>query len=72
MVEYGGSYELGEKVHETVVFGGQKVRIVGSNSEIGERLIVPPSYNLLIRVTNKAGTTTNYSVEIKWWEDVLS
>ena len=69
--EYGGTYTVGKKIHETVVFGGKKLRIVGSASEIGERLIMPPGYNILVRVINKAGVVTDYSIEFKWFEDVL-
>jgi len=71
LLEHGGNYVAGKKIHETVAFGGTKVRLVGSASEIGERLILPPSYNIIVRITNKAGTATDFSIEFKWFEDVL-
>jgi len=70
--EYGGQYQAGKLAHSTVAPGGRLVRILGSVVEVGERLKMPPGYNILIRVTNKAGTTVDFSVRLIWWEDPLS
>jgi len=70
--EYGGSYTPGKLAHSTVLPGGIKINAIGSMAEVGERLKLPPGYNILIRLTNKAGTTTDYSIRFLWWEDFLS
>lgn len=69
--EYGGQYTPGVLAHSTVAPGGRLVRVLGSVVEVGERVKVPPGYNLLVRVTNKAGVTTDFSVRLLWWEDVI-
>jgi len=68
-VEYNGSYTPGNKVHETVAPGGTKVRAIGSLVEVGEEVYIPPGYNLLVGVTNKAGTASDFSIRILWWEE---
>lgn len=69
--EYGGQYTPGATIHSTVAPGGRLVRVLGSVVEAGERVKIPPGYNILIRTTNKAGVATDFSVRIIWWEDPL-
>lgn len=70
--EYGGQYEAGRLVHSTVAPGGRLVRVLGSVVEVGERVKMPPGYNILVRITNRAGVATDMSIRYIWWEDVLS
>jgi len=70
--EYGGQYTPGTLAHQTVLPGGIKINAIGSMAEVGERLKIPPGYNILVRITNKAATTTDYSIRYLWWEDLLS
>jgi len=69
---YGGSYDISgaSKVHETVLPGGSKVRAVGELSEIGESVIIRSGYNLMVRVTNKSGSSSDFSVRFIWYEEV--
>ncbi len=71
LVAYGGSYTPGKRAHSTVLPGGIKINAIGSLAEVGERVIIPPGYNLLVRITNRAGTATDYSIRYLWWEDEL-
>ena len=71
-VEYGGTYSLGDNVHNTVVPGGSRIRAIGSQSEVGEVVIIPEGKNFIVRVTNKSGSSSDISVRIIWWEEVAS
>jgi len=70
--EYGGQYTPGKLAHSTILPGGTKVNAIGALAEVGERLKIPPGYNILVRITNKSGTTNDFSIRFLWWEDVLS
>ena len=72
IVEYGGTYTPGTLAHQTVAPGGSKIRAIGSVSEVGERVKIPPGYNILVRVTNKAGTSITISTRFLWWEELES
>jgi len=69
--EYGGNYILGKQIHRDLVIGGTKIRAIGGVAELGEHTKIPPSYNILVRITNKTGAATSFSIEFKWFEDVL-
>jgi len=73
-IEYGGTYDItgATLVHETVLPGGSKVRAIGSVAEIGESVIIPNGYDLLVRLTNKSGTATDMSIRIIWWEEEVT
>ncbi|MEM0460115.1 MAG: hypothetical protein QXZ31_09640 [Thermofilaceae archaeon] len=68
---YGGSYSYSDeiKVLETLTPGGTAVRILGSAGEAGERVIIPPNSNLLIKLTNLSNTSADYSIKAVWWEE---
>jgi len=68
-VEYGGTYTVGTLAHQTVLPGGTLVRSLGSIAEVGENVVLPPNNNFLVRITNKSGTTNDYSIRIIWWEE---
>ena len=68
-VEYGGAYSLGNNVHETVCPGGTKVKAVGGATEVGELVVIPENFNFLVRVTNKSGGNTSFSIRIIWFEE---
>ena len=63
-VEDGGTYSGGEPVHETVGYGGAKNFAVGSLSEVGEEVIVPPNKNIMIAITNS--TTQSFKVSVRF------
>ena len=69
LVEYGGSYTIGQPVHSTVVPGGSLIRAVGGASEVGESVIIPETKNILVRVTNKSASASDISIRIIWWEE---
>jgi len=72
IVEYGGTYTPGTLAHQTVAPGGSKIRAIGSASEVGERVKIPPGYNILVRVINKAETPIAISTRFLWWEELAS
>jgi len=71
---YGGSYDISgaDKVHETVLPGGSKVRAIGELSEVGEGVSIRSGYNLMVRVTNKSASASDFSVRFVWYEEVLT
>jgi len=71
-VEYDGTYDISEAqlVHNTVVPGGSRIRAVGGFAEVGEAVIIPAKYSLLVRFTNKSASATDMSIRIIWWEEV--
>lgn len=61
---------LGTKAHETVAPGGTGIRAIGSASEVGEAIIIPPGKNIAVVVTNQSSTTTaDISIRMIWWEE---
>jgi len=70
--EYGGTYDVSgaELVHNTVLPGGARVRAVGELAEVGESVVTPEDYSLLVRITNKGATASDMSIRIMWWEEV--
>jgi len=70
-VEYGGTYDISEAqlVHNTVVPGGSRQRAIGSLAEVGETVVIPAEYSLLIRFTNKSASAADMSIRIVWWEE---
>jgi len=73
MAYYGGTYDISSatKVHETLVPGGSKQFAIGGLSEVGETVIIPSSHNVLIVVTNKSASASDFCVQILWCESVL-
>ena len=69
IVKYGVTFEGGVHVTKLVCPGGSRVNAVGGAVEVGESVIVPPGYNVLIAVTNKSGSATDLSIRIIWWEE---
>ena len=63
-IEDGGSYSGGELVHETIGYGGVKNFAVGSQSEVGEQIIIPPNNNIMIVITNS--TTQSFKISIRF------
>jgi len=68
-IEYGGTYNVGTLAMNTATPGGRRSRAVGSLAEIGETLVIPPGQNMLVRFTNKAGTSVDVSIKVLWWEE---
>jgi len=67
--EHGGTYTLGALAHSTVCPGGSLVRAVGYVVEVGETVIIPEGYNILVRATNQSASSTDLSIRIIWWEE---
>ncbi len=67
--KYGGTYVAGNKVHSTVVPGGSQIRAVGGAVEVGETVIIPENYNLLVRATNKSASAEDMSIRFIWFEE---
>jgi len=70
---YGGTYSISgaEKVHETIVPGGSKQFAIGGLSEVGESVIVPSGHNILVVVTNKSSSASDFAVQILWSENLI-
>jgi len=68
-VLYGGEYTKGNRVHQTVVPGGNIVHAVGALSEIGEQVKVSENKNLLVEVINRSGQDNDISIRFMWWEE---
>ena len=71
-VEYGGTYDISgaQLVHSTVAPGGTKKEAVGGLAEVGETVVMPQGYSLLVRLTNKSASATDMSIRVIWWEEV--
>jgi len=67
-VYYDGSYTPADKIHETILPGGIKTFAVGALAEIGETVKIPAGHNLMARITNKGGTTSDFSIRFLWIE----
>ena len=67
-IEDGGTYSGGEPVHETIGYGGAKNFAVGSQSEVGEQVIVPPNKNIMIAITNSTTQAFKVSVRFLFYE----
>jgi len=42
---------------------------VGDLAEIGESVVIPPGFTLVVQITNKSGAATDMSVRFIWWEE---
>lgn len=71
VAKYGVTYTGGTLVHSSVCPGGSKVQAVGGVAEIGETVVIPPGYDLLVKVTNKSTGATDLSIRIVWWEEAI-
>ena len=71
LVEYGGSYTLGNLALDDLCPGGSKKEAVGGRAEVGETVIMPEGYNFLVRVTNKSASSTDIAIRILWWEETI-
>ena len=69
VIEYGGSYTLGDLIYNMVVPGGNRGRAIGGSVAIGETVILVPGKNFVMRVTNSSAATTDFSVRALWWEE---
>jgi len=67
-VEDGGTYTGGELVHQTIAHGGTKNQAVGSLSEVGEGVIIPPNSNILVQLTNKNTQDVKCSIRFVFYE----
>jgi len=65
----GTSWSGGELAHQTVLPGGSRPRAVGDLAEIGESVVIPPGFTLIVQITNKSGAATDMSVRFIWWEE---
>ena len=63
------TYTGGTALVSKVIGGGYSVRAIGTVSEFGEAIIIPPGYNLLIRVQNKNTSASDISIGAIWWEE---
>jgi hypothetical protein len=68
-VKYGVTYTGGTPVHNSVCPGGSRVQATGGAAEVGETVVIPPGYNLLVKVTNKSAAAADLSIRILWWEE---
>ena len=69
---YGGTYTPAEgKIHETVLPGGSRIRALGSQAEVGECVVIPENHNMMVRITNKSASTSDFSIRFLWWEETL-
>jgi len=62
----------GTLVHNSVCPGGSRVQATGGAAEVGETVVIPESFNFLVKVTNKSASATDLSIRILWWEEPLS
>jgi len=67
-VEDGGTYTGGKLVHQTIGFGGKKNFAVGSLSEVGEGVYIPPNNNILLKITNTTSSAVKISVRFIFYE----
>jgi len=70
--EYTVDLSSATKAHETVAPGGTKVRAIGSLSEVGERIIIPPGNSLIVIFTNRGSTSEDVSIRFIWFEEYAS
>lgn len=59
----------GDLAHQTVLPGGARPRAVGDLAEIGESIVIPPGFDLIVQVTNKSSAETDISMRFVWWEE---
>jgi len=59
----------GTAVRKVAAPGGYGVRAIGALSEVGEERIIPPSYNILVRVINKSSFAQDVSISVMWREE---
>jgi hypothetical protein len=71
-VKYGVTYTGGTLAHNTVLPGGSKVHATGGIAEVGETVVIPPGFKLLVKITNKSASPADLSVRIIWWEEPLT
>lgn len=64
----GGTYSGGELVHQTIGYGGVKNFAVGSQSDVGEKVIIPPNNNIMIKITNPSTSSIKISVRFLFYE----
>lgn len=67
--EYGGSYTLGDLVHQVLIPRGPGARAVGGATEVGEAVIIPPDHNFVLRMTNAGATAQDIAMRAIWWEE---
>lgn len=71
-IGYNGTYSGGELAHQTVAPGGIKINAIGSLSEVGEKVKIPPGRNFMLQFENRAQTSIDMSLRFLWWEDPVS
>jgi len=71
---YGYTVDLSSatKALDVVLPGGTKVRAVGSLSEVGESVILPPGNSFVVIYTNTAATDEDVSIRIVWFEESVA
>ena len=63
------SWSGGELAHQTVLPGGSHIRAVGNLAEVGESVIIPPNYSILVELTNKSASAVDASIRFIWTEE---
>ncbi len=66
---YGGTYTTGNKVLETLAYGGSKNFASGGQIAVGVGIIVPEGHNIHIVLTNPGTADLNASIRIIWYEE---
>jgi len=71
VVGYGYTVDLSSatKTVDVVAPGGRLVRAIGSLSEVGEAVILPPGNSFIVIYTNTAATDEDVSIRIIWFEE---
>jgi len=68
-LEYGGTYTLGDLVHQMLMPSGRGVRAVGGASELGEAIVIPPDHNFVLRIHNASNSAADTVFRMIWWEE---
>jgi len=71
VVGYGYTVDLSSatKAHETVAPGGTRIRAIGSLSEVGERVLLPPGNSFIVVYENTDSAAEDVSIRIIWYEE---
>ena len=70
IVEYGGTYTLGDLAHEGLIVGGSGVFAGGGFGEVGGAIVLPEGTNFVLVLTNKSIDPEDIAVRFFWHEGV--
>jgi len=69
IVEYGGTYAVGDPVLRAVAPAGAPYRVVGSLADVGENLIMQEDTRMLLRIATPSQSAIDAAVRVLWWEE---